>query len=315
MFSSFMVSVNAVIPMFILIALGYFCRNRGIVDQAGLKQFNNIAFRVFLPCQLFKNIYDSDLSSILDVKLVVFSLTTLALIYLFATIAVRRREPVPQRQGVMIQAIFRSNFVLLGLPLAQAILGDDLGPIPLMIGIIVPTFNVLAVITLEVYRGTEKIKIAGILLNILKNPLIIGSVAGLLCRLLNFNILNVSAIKITVTYLAQAAVPVSLFVLGATFRFSDLQKNKKAITFCTLLRLVLIPAIVLPIGVLLQFRGAALVMLLGAFATPPAANSYTMALQMGGDADLAGNLVVVGTSLSCLTLFAWIFCLKQLGFC
>lgn len=305
-------SLNAVIPMFVLIGLGYFCRARKMIVDSELKHFNNIAFCFFLPCQLFKNVYDSELSAAFNPRLILYVLICVGIVYILATISVRKAEQIPSRQGVMIQSIFRSNFVLLGLPLARAIVHDDLGPIPLLIGIVVPTFNALAVFTLEYYGGDSKTNFWHIIRDILSNPLIIGSFAGLICRLANINIYSIYIIKSTLTYLAQGATPIMLFILGASFQVNSLAKNKRAILYCTAARLMIAPLIIVPIGIALGFRGAAVVALLGIFATPPAANSYTMALQMGGDADLAGNLVVIGTATSCITLFLWIALLTQM---
>lgn len=307
-------SLNAVIPMFVLIGLGYFCRFKKMIADSELKRFNNIAFHFFLPCQLFKNVYEAELKETFDLKLILYTLICVGTVYLFATIWVRKIEKSSPRQGVMIQSIFRSNFVLLGLPLAQAVVQDNLGPIPLLIGIVVPTFNALAVVTLEYYGGGVKTKFWHIIGDIFKNPLIVGSVSGLVLRLANINVYNSHIIKSSLTYLSQGATPIMLFILGASFQFNSLVKNKQAILACTVARLIVVPIIIIPIGIALGFRNAALVALLGIFATPPAANSYSMALQMGGDAELAGNLVVIGTAASCLTLFLWIAILTQLHF-
>ena len=312
MFDSLTVSLNSVIPMFVLIGLGYICRLRKMIDEPELKRFNHVAFCVFLPCQLFKNVYDSDFRGVFDFRLLAYSLLCVGIVYLCAVLSVRRMQQSGSRKGVIIQAIFRSNFALLGLPLAQALLGDDLGPVPLMVGIVVAVFNVLAVITLEVYCGQSRMKPGSLLWGIIKNPLIIGSVAGLLCRAMHLDIYRIQIVKTSLTYLAQAATPVMLFILGALFHTSSLSINRRAIIYCIGIRLAVVPLAVISVGIALGFRDVALVTLLGAFATPPAANSYTMALQMGGDADLAGNLVVVGTAFSCLTLFIWIVVLSQL---
>ena len=246
-----------------------------------LKRFNNIAFRFFLPCQLFKNIYDSELNAAFNPMLILYTLVCIGIVYALATISVQKVEQTPARQGVMIQSIFRSNFVLLGLPIAKAIIHDSLGPIPLLIGIVVPIFNVLSVFTLEYYCGKAKANFRHIIQNILSNPLINASVAALICRSVNINVYGIYIIESSLTYLSQGATPIMLFILGASFHVNSLAKNKRAILHCTVARLIIVPLIIIPIGVALGFRDAAIVALLGISATPPAANSYTMALQMG----------------------------------
>ena len=82
---------------------------------------------------------------------------------------------------------------------------------------------------------------------------------------------------------------------------------------CTAMRLVILPAIAVFFAVLLGFRGLPLGCVLLIFAPPVAVNSYTMALEMGGDGELAAEIVVLTAAFSCLTLFLWIFLLKSLG--
>ena len=78
-------------------------------------------------------------------------------------------------------------------------------------------------------------------------------------------------------------------------------------------RLVLVPGIFLTIGALLGFRGVEFAGLIGVFASSTAVASFTMAQQMGGDAELAGDIVVVTSALCPFTIFGWILLFKSLG--
>lgn len=313
MWENLIVSLNAVVPMFLIIGLGYFVRSRKMVDEPELRKFNNVAFRIFLPCQLFKNVFDSDLERSFNLKLVVFTVLCILLVYLLALVSVLLTEKLPQRRGVMIQAIFRSNFILLGIPLVSSIYGaENLGAAPVMIAIVVPLFNVLAVITLEVFHSS-KVRVGQVLLDIVKNPLIISSLLGLGAKLLGLPLYSSAIFSTTLGSLSQVATPLMLFILGGSFQFSSVRSNGRRILFCALGKLIVVPAIAFSLGAAIGLRGSDLAVLLGVFASPPAANSYTMAQQMGGDADLAANLVVIGTAASCFTMFCWILLLKQTG--
>lgn len=312
MIENLQVSFNAVAPMFFIIALGYYIRHKELVQEKELDTFNSLAFHIFLPCQLFINVIDSDIKAALDLKLIVFTVLCVLLIYFLAFGSVIFFEKKEKCRGVMIQAIFRSNFVLLGIPLVSAIYdGSDFGMVPVMIAIIVPLFNVLAVITLELFRN-RKADVKSILLGIMKNPLIIGSVIGLIAKSLNFPFYEYPIFSTTIGYLGQIATPLMLFILGASFRFSSVSIAKKQILFCCIGKLLISPAIVFFLAERMGLHGMEIAILLGAFASPPAANSYNMARQMGGDAALAANLVVLGTMDSCITLFFWIFILQQM---
>ena len=102
-------------------------------------------------------------------------------------------------------------------------------------------------------------------------------------------------------------------LMGTSLNFGRLRSAKRCLAACTLARLLLFPALFIALGTLLGFRGVSLGGVMLTFATPVAVNSYTMALQMDADADLAGGIVLLTTGLSCLTLFLWIFSLKTLG--
>ncbi len=313
MWENLIVAFNAIIPIFSIIGLGYVVRRKKLVEEQGLKNFNHLAFCIFLPCQLFKNVFDSELHNEWNPKFVIFTICCVLVVYGLTFFSVLFVEKIPKRRGVMIQAIFRSNFVLLGIPLVSSICGEErLGAAPIMIAIIVPLFNVLAVITLESFRNT-KISGTAIIKGILTNPLIIASMAGLLAKLIHFPFYEITMLSAAVGYLAQIATPLMLFILGASFRFSSIRSVKKQLCICCIGKLILSPAVAFLSASCIGLQGADIAVLLGVFAAPPAANSYNMALQMGGDPDLAANLVVIGTAASCITMFGWILLLKQTG--
>ena len=304
-------SANAVLPVFLMMAAGYLARSLGVLERGDVGKMNRVAFRVFLPCLLFYNVYRSDLSSAVDPKLITYAVLGVLTVFAVAYVVVKRLEPVNERRGVVMQGIFRSNYVILGLPIAQALLGEhELGPVSVLIAIVVPLFNVLAVFVLERFRGGN-VKPHEVLLQVLKNPLVISSALGILALLLGVKLPNI--LEKAVSGLGSIATPLQLFLLGAFFRFDGLGRYAKALTAVTAVKLVVTPAIFLSLAAALGFRGVEFVALLGIFASPTAVNSFTMAQQMGGDAELAGDIVVSTSVFSALTMFGWIFLFKTLG--
>ena len=222
-----------------------------------------------------------------------------------------RIEPDNAKRGVMIQAIFRSNFVLFGLPVAISLCGEEnIGPTSLLVGFVVPLFNVLAVICLEAFRGSKP-DFRKILKGIATNPLIIASVLGIIMNLAGLPI--PAGIQKSVTDLGRIATPLALVSLGAGFQFRRIKGYARQLIICISARLVLVPLIMLTIAAALGFRAEMLVPVLAVFGSPVATSSYTMAELMDGDGVLAGSLVVLTTALSILTMFLFIFALKQLG--
>lgn len=308
---NFLISLNAILPMFLMMAVGYLSRRLGLLGREDVFGINKIAFRVFLPCLLFYNVYCSDLASAIRPRLILYAVCGVLIVFACAVVYVLLTEKAPERRGVMIQGIFRSNYVIMGMPVATTLLGEgELGPISILIAVIVPLFNVLAVVILEVFRGGRP-KPLEVLGQILKNPLIISSVLGILVLLLKITLPDflVSAVK----GLGSVATPLQLFLLGAFFRFDGLRRYRRALTTVALGKLVVAPAVFLSAAALLGFRGVEFVSLLGIFASPTAVNSFTMTQQMGGDEELAGDIVVVTSAASAFTFFGWIFLFKSLG--
>lgn len=306
-----MISANAVLPMCLVMALGYGTRRLGWLRREEISTINKIAFRIFLPCLLYYNIYCSDLSGSFDPLLMAYAVGGVLLTFGLALGYTLLTEKLPERRGVLIQGMFRSNYVIMGIPVATALLGaDQLGTVSILIAVIVPLFNMLAVVVLEVFRG-QKPKPLHILCQIAKNPLVIGSVLGILTLVAGIRLPHI--LEQTIQSVSAIASPLQLFLLGAFFQFSGLKTYRRELVTVSIAKLIVSPGLFLGLGALLGFRGVAFVSLIGIFASPTAVNSFTMAQQMGGAAELAGDIVVTTSAASILTMFLWIFLFKSLG--
>ncbi len=306
-----MISANAVLPMCLVMALGYGTRRLGWIRREEISTINKIAFRIFLPCLLYYNVYCSDLSGSFDPLLMAYAVGGVLLTFGLSLGYTLLTEKLPERRGVMIQGMFRSNYVIMGIPVATALLGaDQLGTVSILIAVVVPLFNMLSVVVLEVFRG-QKPKPLHILGQIAKNPLVIGSVLGILTLAAGIRLPHI--LEQTIQNISAIASPLQLFLLGAFFQFSGLKTYRRELVTVSAAKLIVAPGLFLGLGALLGFRGVAFVSLIGVFASPTAVNSFTMAQQMGGDAELAGDIVVTTSAVSILTMFLWIFLFKSLG--
>ncbi len=306
------ISFNVVLPLFLCIALGYFLKRIHMLDGDTLKKMNKLCFKVFLPIYLFNSVYKTDLSAAFNGKLILYGIIALTVFFIVLMLIIPRIEKDDKKRGVMIQAIFRSNFALFGLPVATSLCGEaNLGPTSLLLGITVPFFNVYAVIALETFRG-GKPSIRKMIKGIVTNPLIISCVLGVIFYLLKIELPY--AVDKTVVDLGRVATPLSLVVLGGEFAFSNVRKYAKQLSITVIGRLVVTPLIFVTLGVLMGFRNEMLVPILIMFGAPTAVSSFTMAQQMDGDSELAGQIVVFTSAGAILTIFLWIFGLKQLGF-
>ena len=178
MLSNFIIALEAVLPIFIIMGIGMLIRRKGLVDAHDVKKMNQTVFMVFFPVLMFSNLYGKDIRGAIEGKLMTFGVLAVLSVYALTVAVVMRLRKDPKTRGAMIQAIFRSNFVIMGISIVSNIFGGDELILPsVMITVIVPIYNVLAVVTLEVFRGSKP-NFAHVLKQIASNPMLLGSAAG-----------------------------------------------------------------------------------------------------------------------------------------
>lgn len=331
----FTTALNAVAPIILMILLGYLLRQKGFFNQQFLQVANKLVFKLMLPCMLFVSVYS--IGSLEDIQwdITLYAMAAILLIFLLSLITAIRTTPVPQRRGVILQCCFRSNFAIIGLPLAAALGGSASEAMAsLLSAVSIPLFNVLAVISLSVFVGRKaslRDSVKQIIKDIVTNPLILAVFAGLVCLVIRwlqnkllgevvFTIQDqLSFVYKTLTTLKNGTTPLALIVLGGQFVFSAVKELKKEIIVATLWRVVLAPVIGIGGAVALTHAGLlhctqihypALVALFG---SPVAVSSAIMAKGMGGDEQLATQLVVWTTLCSGITVFLIVCGLMSMG--
>ena len=325
---SFIFALSAVAPIVLAVIVGYFFKKIGMMDEDFAKKANKLVFRAFMPVMLFVNIYKMSLSDV-DLGFIGYCLIALFIVFALSIPACMMIAGKKDRVGVLVQAIFRSGYSLIGIPLAGSLYGDEgMMAATILSAAIIPCFNVLAVISLSALGNDsgEKISPKKIILDIIKNPLIIGIFAALVCVTvrtlvlqpmgITFKLSDITPLFQVLQYLANLAIPLALLVLGAQFEFSAVAALKKEIIFGTLTRTVIVPALVIGVAFLFfreRFNAAQFATLVAAFATPVAVPSVPMVQEMGGDVTLAGQLVVWSTLVSALTVFLVTFLLRMGG--
>ena len=312
MLESFQVAFNAVMPLLLLLGVGWAAVRSGVTDRAFMNRLNTLNFKVFFPFLMFNNVYGAKPENLPTTALMITGAVSLLVLVALLMIVVPRIVKENPRRGTIIQAIFRSNFIIYGIPLTTFVFGDGKASVcGIMVMIMVSMFNILSVVVLEYYRDGGKVRPGPLLLGIVKNPLLQGCVAGLLCYLLGIKL--PVFLKEPVFALGSMASTLALVVLGANLQFAELKKNGRTITTVLLVRLLLLPLVMVPLGWLIGLRGVELFLILMIYGTPVATASYPMAQNMGGDGQLAGQLVFVSTVASLGTIFLFIFTMSQLG--
>jgi predicted permease len=308
-----------VLPLFMLIATGYILKQLRFVSEPFLSEMNKFVFKFPLPLMLFQNIrnaFDGSLVILFNTRLILSAFIGIILVIIILLIVIplfgRRRATT----GSLIQGIFRSNFIIYGLPLATSMYGDKaIIPISMLLGMVIPVYNISAVIVLTVFSETKSsssIPFALIIKNIFKNPLILACIAGFVAGKLNVQF--PVFIDKPVDEIAKIATPLALLVMGGLFKFRGLMNNFMTVFAAAMSKLVIIPLIAMIVFVAMGFRELELAALLCLFATPTAVVSFIMAENMGCDGEISAHIVVLSTALSSVTIFLFIFVLKTMGY-
>ena len=308
---NFFLAVNCVLPVFLVISLGALIRRDSRFPGELFNQISRMSFQYLIPCMLFHSIYTADLSFAFDPRLLTYLVVLLLVWYAIGYALFAALVPDPRTRGAFIQTFFRTNIAIVGVSMATSLMGDPgLASMSIAIAVLVPLYNVLSVVTLETCRGGS-VNLKPTLIGIAKNPLIISCLLGIAFLLLRIPLPDV--LLKAIHSIGNAGSTVTLVALGASLQFSGLKKNLRKVIVGNLLRLVVSPGVALGIAILLGFRGVALGTVLLSTAASLATNSYPMAIAMDSDYELTGQIVVTSSFLCCLTLFGWIFLLKQAG--
>ncbi|MBQ7364760.1 MAG: AEC family transporter [Clostridia bacterium] len=324
---SLLFAINAVMPIILTVLLGYVLKKLGLISESFAKAANKLVFRVFLPAMLFLNIYGIGNLAAVNLGYVLYATVFTAVIFLVGALLVMLITKDAEHRGPLLQGTFRSNYALVGIPLATALFGEE-GAIAasLLSAAIVPTYNILGVISLSLFhKDGKKVSVREIVLDIVRNPLIISIFVGLVTLLvrklfvladIRFRLTDIAPLYTLLEYLSRVATPMALLVLGAQFEFSSVSKYKKEILFATVIRGIVVPAAGLGIAYAFfrdSFGGAEFASLVAVFATPVAVSSVAMAQEMKSDTALAGQIVIFTTIVSAFTVFLATFLLRYLG--
>ncbi|MCQ2510519.1 MAG: AEC family transporter [Lachnospiraceae bacterium] len=308
---SFYLALSVVVPMLIYMLTGGIITRLGIFKPDQFRALNTMLFKVFIPLSLFFNVYSVDLRTVIVPDIFLFCALGVIVVLFLALFATRNLVKDRIDQATLVQGIYRSNFVLFGLTIAQSLCDEDgVALVSALSAVVIPLFNMLAVILFELSKG-GKVKLKKLIISIFKNPLVdAGLIAGALSLMrVHFPALLESPLKT----LGGIATPVALVALGGILSFESVVAHRKLLVIGVLGRLVAVPCLMLAAGILMGFRGNELIAIMAVFGSPTAVASAPMAQAMGGNGDLAGEIVVM-TSVFCLfSIFLYTFLMSSFG--
>ena len=333
MFSNLFFTLNAVMPIVLVIATGYFLKSIHLFDEKFFPLLNKLCFRCCLPSLLFFNVYNvENLSEVAHYwKICIFAIVSILVFFILAVLVIRISVSDDRQKGVMIQAAYRSNYAIIGISLAMSISSGDSRPVALasiLSSVSIPLFNVLAIIALSLFvsENGKKVSVISIIRKIFTNPLILGVLTGIVFLVIRHFIpedengtkiftikQNLPFVYKTVSMLAVSASPIALIALGGNFKFSAVSRLKYKIIAGVLARTVLCPLVCLTAAYKIGFSSLEFPALIALYGTPLAVSTVPMTAEMGSDSELAGQLVVWTTLASAFTLFVIIFICRQTG--
>ena len=306
-------SLNATIPIFLMMLLGMLFRKLGWMDEVFAAKMNKFVFLVPLPVLLFEQLATVDFSEVWDIKFILFCFVVTAISITISTV-ISLLWKDRSIKGEFIQATYRSSAALLGIAFIQNIYGTA-GMAPLMIIGSVPLYNIMAVVVLSFFKpgnnSFDKVLVKKTLKGIVTNPIIIGIVAGFVWSALKLPMPLI--LHKTVSSIGATATPMGLMSMGATFEMKRATSKMKPTLVAVFMKLIGFCAIFLPVAAMLGFRNEQLIAILVMLGSATTVSSFVMARSMGHEGTLSSGVIMMTTLLSAFTLTMWLDVLRSFG--
>jgi predicted permease len=306
-------TAEVVLPVFLIVALGYLLRRLALIDETFVILTSRFVFSVSLPVLIFMELSSVDLHDAFNPKLITYVCAGTLLSFALSWIVSIPFTRDGRDRGVFIQGSFRGNFVIVGLALISNMFGSEgLGKASIIVGFILPLYNVLAIVALTVpLRDQKRLTLRDTLIEIMRNPLMLAVIISL--PFSYFEISIGDTIRRSGSYVSSLALPLALIGIGGSLDFKELRKASRISLSSTMLKLIILPLIFTYGAYRYNFVGQNLAIIFILFASPTAIVSFVMADAMGCNSKLAGSIVLLTTSGSVLTMASGLFILKFYG--
>ena len=316
MWENVLFSLNSTLPLFFVMVLGYVLYQKKFLSDGFVAGANKFVFYVALPVQLFRDLGSTDVRATFDGAYVLFcfavTLVSILTLWALAKLCLKNKSLV----GEFVQVCYRSSAAILGSAFLQSIYGDASMSSLMILGS-VPLYNVMAVVILTLespdaaQTGSMAAKLKKSIRGIVTNPILLGIAAGFAWSLLGLPM--PAMLNKTLSNVAGLTSPLALLVIGAGFKGRKALGYLRPTAAATVVKLMLLPALFLPLAVHFGFTDeklVALLVMLGSISTPAC---YVMAKQMGHEGVLTGSVCVTTTLFSAFSLTFWLFVLRSFG--
>lgn len=314
MIDNFLFSLSSALPILFVMIIGYYLKRRAIINDHFVKAANMLVFNIALPVKIFSDVYSTSFEEYFDIRFVMFiiigTIVSVMISWVMGALLIKDKNKL----GAFIQGSFRGNFLYIGLSLMENVTGSIGLKAPLVIALIIPLYNILAIVVLSFLEVDRKsgVDLGGIVKNIIRNPMIIAVAMGMLVSRFGLDLPLI--MTRTMSYFEVVATPLALIAIGASFKFGNMKGNFKTALLASSLKLIFLPALAVISAIAMGFGNEDVFLIYILFGVPTATISYVVTVVMKGDHDLASNIIMVSTLLSNVSMTLYVFIFKTMGF-
>lgn len=305
--------IGTVLPIFLLILTGAFLKKIHILTDEFVQTGNSLVYCCALPVRMFQDVAKSDFHTMTNVRFILLIVAVTLASFLLIWLMSLKLCPDRSKRGAFVHGAFRGNYVYVGVPVTQNILGMDVVPCTvLVIAFVVPLYNILGVLLMTYYnQDGHRVNIKQLLLDLLKNPLILSVLVALPFSFFQWQLPEV--VNRTLDPLGAISMPLALLFIGASIHYEKFLKEIRLSLMAGVLKVVFQPLLFVPLAIALGFSTEEVVTMYVMLAVPTALNAYIVTRKLGGDAETAAGTVVATVLLSVLTIPIGIVLLKGAG--
>ncbi|MCL1842987.1 MAG: AEC family transporter [Defluviitaleaceae bacterium] len=321
-------SINTTMPFVILAMLGFFLKRRGLIGSNFITQGNKVIFYFAIPTTIFNHIHRADLSTVFDMRFLVFNSAWLVVFFLGTWLVAWKLMKDKDSVSSFTNSAYRSSLSVVAPPLLVLMFDPALHPGTdpnilakgmLAVSVLLIFSYATASVLFAVHDPNARKKgVLGVLVAIAKNPVVIGVVAGLVFNALGLRLTTADGgatfASNSVTALANLVMPLAMICVGGNLVFHGFDTKFKYVIISVVVKLFLMPISAVLVAYLFGFRGSDLTIIMIVNALPMAVGAYVMQAELGGNTYIGASVLMLTMTLSALTLTLFIFIFRVMGF-
>jgi malonate transporter len=294
----------ALLPVFIVIVIGFALRRSGVIGEAQWAGLDHLCYFVLFPAIIFKEIASADFSGVPVLQMA--AAMVLAVCVMIGLLVALNRPLMaglgmsgPQFTSLVQGAARWHTFI------AFAIIPLQFGPAALSLGAVsaaamTPLLNILCVIVMARFAAEAKLSARALLLSIIRNPFVFSSLGGVAWQASGLELPGM-ALQV-LDMIGRGALGLALLTVGAGLRLGDAMSSWPPVAAAVVLKLLAMPLIMAGMLMLMGVEGQAFAVAMLCAAVPTGSGAYVLARQMGGDAPMVANMLTLQVIAAAVTI-------------